>query len=123
MQSYDIAVIGAGSGGLTAVGMAKRRGAKVALIEKTKIGGECTHSGCIPSKTFIAAGKAYYALKQMQAFGLPPAQSASELNFGQVMAHVSSVIDGVYAHETPEVYRGMGIDVYIHPSGARFLEV
>ncbi len=53
MKQYDIVVIGAGSGGLKAALVAKQRGAKVALLEKNKIGGDCTHYGCIPSKTFL----------------------------------------------------------------------
>ena len=122
MQSYDIAVIGAGAGGLVAVGMAHRRGAKVALIEKNKIGGECTHSGCIPSKTIINVAKTFHAMGRTASLGLPPVEASTELDLAQVMAYVNSVIQGIYEHEKPQVYRDMGIDVYIHPSGAQFLD-
>ncbi len=67
MKHYDIAVIGAGSGGLVAATSAHRRGAKVALLEKNKIGGECTHSGCVPSKTLISSARAYQATKHTEA--------------------------------------------------------
>ena len=53
MKKYDLIVIGAGSGGLVAATSANREGLKVALLEKNKIGGECTHYGCIPSKAFF----------------------------------------------------------------------
>ena len=57
MKKYDLAVIGAGSGGLVAALEANRRGAKVVMMERKKIGGECTHSGCIPSKSFISSAR------------------------------------------------------------------
>lgn len=121
MRRYDIAVIGAGSGGLKAARTAYLRGAKVALIERNKIGGECTHSGCIPSKTIIHAAKVFHAAKHAESLGLPKVDAVADFEFAEVMEHVDSVVQSIYAHETPEVFQGMGIDVFIHPSGARFL--
>ena len=63
MKHYDIAVIGAGSGGLVAALTANRLGLRVAMLEKNKIGGECTHSGCVPSKTFISSARLYHAMQ------------------------------------------------------------
>lgn len=120
MRRYDIAVIGAGSGGLKAARTAHLQGAKVALIEKNKIGGECTHSGCIPSKTIIHAAKVFHAMKHAESLGLPKAHATADLEFAKVMEHVDSVVQSIYAHETPEVFQDMGIDVFIHPSGAKF---
>ena len=54
---YDLVIIGAGGGGITSAFEAQRLGAKVALLEKHKIGGECTHSGCVPSKALIDVAK------------------------------------------------------------------
>jgi pyruvate/2-oxoglutarate dehydrogenase complex dihydrolipoamide dehydrogenase (E3) component len=140
MKEYDIAVIGAGSaglvaaltanrrgtrvammGGLVAALTAHRRGARVAMIEKDKIGGECTHSGCVPSKSLINVAKTWQATKHTQALGLPSVQATTSLDFGTVMDYVDSIVQGVYAHEKPEVFQDMGIDVFIHPSGAQFL--
>jgi pyruvate/2-oxoglutarate dehydrogenase complex dihydrolipoamide dehydrogenase (E3) component len=120
MRSYDIAVIGAGSGGLKAARTAHLRGAKVALIEKNKIGGECTHSGCIPSKTIIHAAEVFHAMKHAESLGLPKANATADLEFAKVMEYVDSVVQSIYEHETPEVFQDMGIDVFIHPSGAKF---
>jgi len=65
-KRYDIVIIGAGGGGITAAFEAQRRGARVALLEKHKIGGECTHSGCVPSKALIDIAKNYHAIQQSQ---------------------------------------------------------
>jgi len=121
MKEYDIAVIGAGSAGLVAALTAHRRGARVAMIEKHKIGGECTHSGCVPSKTLINVAKTWQATKHTEALGLPSVQATTGLDFGVVMEHVDSVVQSIYEHEKPEVFQDMGIDVFIHPSGAQFL--
>jgi pyruvate/2-oxoglutarate dehydrogenase complex dihydrolipoamide dehydrogenase (E3) component len=94
----------------------------VALIERDRIGGECTHSGCIPSKTLVSAAKTFHEWRRTEAQSLPPVAPTADFSFGRVMAHVDSVVQSVYQHETPEVYRDMGIDVYIHPSGAQFLD-
>lgn len=120
MKKYDLAVIGAGSGGLVAALEANRRGARVALLEKTKIGGECTHSGCIPSKSFISSARLCHAMNDAKKMGLPRADVSVEFNFAEVMRRVDDIVQGVYLHEQPSLFRDMNIDVYVHPSGARF---
>ena len=57
VEKYDLCVIGAGSGGLVAATTANRMRLKTILVEKNKIGGECTHSGCVPSKAIINTAK------------------------------------------------------------------
>jgi pyruvate/2-oxoglutarate dehydrogenase complex dihydrolipoamide dehydrogenase (E3) component len=120
-MTYDVAVVGAGSAGLVAALTANRRGARVAMIEKNKIGGECTHSGCVPSKTLIHVAKTFQAAKDGPSLGLPEVQGLDTFDFGQVMEHVDSVVQGIYAHEQPQVFRDAGIDVFLDGSGAQFL--
>lgn len=121
MQEYDILVIGAGSGGLVAALEANRRGAKVAMLEKNKIGGECTHSGCVPSKALINVAKHYAAMEEAPALGLPAVDVAGQFDFASAMEHVASIVDGVYAHEQPEAFQQAGIDTFVHESGGQFL--
>jgi pyruvate/2-oxoglutarate dehydrogenase complex dihydrolipoamide dehydrogenase (E3) component len=120
-MGYDIAVVGAGSAGLVAALTANRRGARVAMIEKDKIGGECTHSGCVPSKTITHAARRLQASKGASSIGLPEPHSLDDFDFGRVMEHVDSVVQGIYAHEQPEAFRDAGIDVFLDSSGAQFL--
>jgi pyruvate/2-oxoglutarate dehydrogenase complex dihydrolipoamide dehydrogenase (E3) component len=121
MKKYDLAVIGAGSGGLVAALTANRRGLKVAMIEKNKIGGECTHAGCVPSKTFISSARLFHAMKKAERLGLPASNAESHLDFARVMEHVNDVVQSIYENEKPPVFENQGIDVYIHPAGAAFI--
>lgn len=120
-KHYDIAVIGAGSGGLVAATSAKRKGLSVVLIEKNKIGGECLHTGCVPSKTFINSSKVYSMAKKTNMFGLPLFIEKDKFDFSKIMEYVDSVVQNIYKDENPEVFQNLGIDVYVNPSGAQFI--
>ncbi len=120
MLEYDLIVIGAGSGGLVAATTGYRQGLKTALIEKNKIGGECTHYGCVPSKALLNAAKAYKSISKMKNLGIDIQKP--EVNFKQVMEEVDNVVQGIYAHETPDVFNKMGIDVFVNQSGAKFID-
>jgi len=120
MKSYDIIVIGAGSGGLVAATTAHRKGLKTALIEKHKIGGECTHFGCVPSKALINAAKAYHSLEKMHEVGI--STQMPEVDFGAIMQKVDDIVQGIYKHETPDIFENMGIDVFVNESGAKFID-
>jgi pyruvate/2-oxoglutarate dehydrogenase complex dihydrolipoamide dehydrogenase (E3) component len=115
MKDYDICVIGAGSAGLVAATTANQLGAKTVLVEKNKIGGECLHSGCVPSKTFLHSANIYYYAKNSTIFGLP-SWKIEEPDLTKIMEHVKSVIESIYQHENKEVFEDIGIDVFIGKS-------
>ena len=116
---YDLVIIGAGSAGLTAADIAASLGARVALVEKGQLGGDCTWTGCIPSKALLRAAKAAHEMRTADRFGLPSAEPTVDLR--AVMARVQAVIHQVYEDaDSPQVQRDKGIDV-IHGE-ARFLD-
>ena len=119
---YDLVIIGAGGGGITSAFEAQRLGAKVALLEKHKIGGECTHSGCVPSKALIDVAKNFHSINNSSAHGLHSVDVKSGFEFKRAMEHVKSIIDGVYAHEQPKRFNDLGIDTYINSTGASFVD-
>ncbi|MBI3966386.1 MAG: FAD-dependent oxidoreductase [Chloroflexi bacterium] len=117
-DEYDLVVIGAGSGGLSAAPFAAQLGAKVALVEKDRVGGDCLWTGCVPSKAFIKAAKVAWEMRTADHYGIEAVQPRVEL--GSVMAHVKQVVERVYAFESPRSLEEEGIEVVL--SGARFLD-
>jgi len=117
-QTYDLVIIGAGSAGLTAAAFAIHLGARVALVEKNRTGGGCTWSGCVPSKTLLKTAKIAHQMRTAAAHGLTSVEPAVDLS--RVLAHVRSVVADVYQHESPEVLRADGIDVFLDT--ARFID-
>ncbi len=113
MKNYDICVIGAGSAGLVAATTALRSGAKTALVEKAKVGGECLHSGCIPSKTLIHAARLKHAIADASNHGFPAIEIPSSFRFGNVMQHVHDTVESIYRNENKNTFGAMGIDVHI----------
>src|SRR5664279_4765770 len=72
LQDYDIGIIGGGSAGLTIAAGAAQFGAKTLLIDKDdKLGGDCLHYGCVPSKTLIKTAHVHHLMKNASSFGLP----------------------------------------------------
>jgi len=67
---YDLIIIGAGSAGLTAAGFAAHLGLKVALVEKNLVGGDCTWTGCVPSKSPLKAAKITNDMRNAHRFGI-----------------------------------------------------
>lgn len=115
---YDLAVIGAGAAGLVASKSAVRLGLKVALIEKERTGGDCTWSGCVPSKALLAAAKVAHTAKDGARYGVHVGDI--RIDFAAAMRHVDHTIQEIYAEETPDVLRKDRIDVYM--TLARFVD-
>ncbi|WP_026690610.1 dihydrolipoyl dehydrogenase family protein [Alteribacter aurantiacus] len=111
MKKYDVAVIGGGSGGLTAAIGSVQFGAKVAIIEKDlEPGGDCLHYGCVPSKAYIKAAKEIHAArKAAEEFGL---ELSGAIDFSVVKSRVKEAIADIQPHDSRERLRSLGIDEY-----------
>lgn len=114
---YDLVIIGAGSGGLTAAEFAARLGAKVALVEKERIGGDCTWTGCVPSKALLKVAKVAHQVRAANDYGVCVGQPAVDM--AKVRAYVQQAVEAVYRHETPDRLAEQGIEVVM--GAARFL--
>jgi pyruvate/2-oxoglutarate dehydrogenase complex dihydrolipoamide dehydrogenase (E3) component len=108
---YDIGIIGGGAAGLTVASGAAQLGAKTLLVEKEeKLGGDCLHFGCVPSKTLIRTAQAYYTMKNSQAFGLPPVE-VPPVDFAKVKERIQSVIETIQKHDSEERFCSLGANV------------
>jgi pyruvate/2-oxoglutarate dehydrogenase complex dihydrolipoamide dehydrogenase (E3) component len=105
----DICVIGAGSGGLSVAAAAAAFGVPVVLIEKSKMGGECLNTGCVPSKSLIAAGRRARVIAEASAFGVT-AQAAG-IDFARVHDHVHGIIAAIAPNDSKERIKGLGVRV------------
>lgn len=106
---YDLIIIGAGSAGLVAARFARQLGLAVAMVERSRVGGDCTWTGCVPSKALLRAAGVANALRSAGKYGISPAKPAVNLHL--VMERIRSVIRGIYDTESPEALAGEGIDV------------
>ncbi len=115
---FDMLVIGGGAAGLTAAGMSAVLGAKTALVEVRKLGGDCTWYGCIPSKSLLRTASVAHQMRTAGRFGLTPANV--EHDFTRVMDRVHSIREHIYAGaDAPPNFERLGVEVI--PGRARFL--
>ncbi|MFA7261714.1 MAG: FAD-dependent oxidoreductase [Caulobacter sp.] len=105
----DLAIIGAGAGGLSVASGAAQLGAKVVLFEHGEMGGDCLNYGCVPSKALIAAVGAAAAARDAGRLGV--SASAVTIDFARVMAHVRGVIGAIAPHDSQERFEGLGVRV------------
>ncbi|RME16977.1 MAG: pyridine nucleotide-disulfide oxidoreductase, partial [Bdellovibrio sp.] len=110
MKKYNLIVIGAGSGGLVASYIAATLKARVALIEKDKMGGDCLNTGCVPSKAFIRSAKVVAYTQKASKYGLKSLRA--EFEFSDIMDRVQKVIQRIEPHDSIERYTKLGVDCY-----------
>jgi len=112
----DLCVIGAGSGGLSVAAGAAQMGARVVLVEKGRMGGDCLNYGCVPSKALIAAAGAADGVRRAGRFGVNGHEP--EVDFPAVREHLRGVIAAIAPHDSVERFEGLGVTVIA--AAARF---
>ncbi len=107
---YDMVVIGGGSAGLTGSGIAASLGAKTAMIEAAKLGGDCTWYGCVPSKALIKAAKTARTISTAGKYGLK--DTTPKFNFADVIRRIHTTREEIYEEaDAPHHFENLGIDV------------
>ncbi|MGE4593796.1 FAD-dependent oxidoreductase [Alcaligenes sp.] len=108
---YDrnLVVIGGGSAGLVTAYIAAAVKAKVTLVEKHKLGGDCLNTGCVPSKALIRSAKFLSHLSRSRDFGIGTAHA--DFDFSDIMQRVQSIIKTIEPHDSAERYTKLGVDV------------
>ena len=111
-EQYNLVVIGAGSGGLVTAAGAAGLGAKVALIEKNALGGDCLNVGCVPSKALLSAAKRAAAVRDAGDYGIRGAEAA-EVDFPAVMDRMRELRAQIAPNDSAKRFRDLGIDVFL----------
>lgn len=117
-RPYDLVVLGGGTAGLVSSMIAASVGARVALVERDRTGGDCLWTGCVPSKSLIAAAQLAHRMRHAGRVGLAPVEP--EIDFADVMGHVQRAIATIEPQDAPDRLRAEGVEV-IHGAG-RFLD-
>ena len=105
----DILVIGAGSAGLSVAAGAAQMGARVVLLEKGEMGGDCLNYGCVPSKALLAAAARAQDMREAGGFGIAPV--APQVDYAAVMEHVAGAIATIAPHDSQARFEGLGVTV------------
>ncbi|MBI4540495.1 MAG: FAD-dependent oxidoreductase [Gemmatimonadetes bacterium] len=108
-REYDFIAVGGGTAGLVSAVGARIFGARVALVEREALGGDCLWTGCVPSKALIASARLAHRMRHAERLGLRGAAPAHA--FREVMLRMRAVRERVSEHDDPERFRRMGIDV------------
>ena len=107
---YDLVVIGAGSGGLVSAYVAALLQARVALVEKHLMGGDCLNTGCVPSKALISSAKLIERIRHAKEMGL--SEMEPSFNFEDVFARMRERRAQIEPHDSVERFEGLGVDVF-----------
>ncbi|NJD69284.1 MAG: mercuric reductase [candidate division NC10 bacterium] len=110
MDTFDLAVIGGGTAGLVTAAGAASLGVTVALIERDRLGGECLHTGCVPSMALTRSAKALHLMRRAADFGLNTPEVS--FDFVKVRDRMRQVQQQVGKHDSPERFKGLGVTLF-----------
>ena len=106
---YNVIVLGAGSAGLVSAYIGATVNARVALIEKNRMGGDCLNTGCVPSKALLRTARLVQEARDSERYGIRG--MTADFSLAGIMQRVRDVIARIEPHDSPERYRDMGVDV------------
>ncbi|PIR26717.1 MAG: pyridine nucleotide-disulfide oxidoreductase [Deltaproteobacteria bacterium CG_4_10_14_0_2_um_filter_43_8] len=109
-KKYQLVIIGGGVGGLVAASGAAQLGAKVALVEKARLGGDCLHYGCVPTKSLVRSAHVAHLCKNAALFGMK--MKNFEVDFHKVQERRLKVQHHLEEHDDPKRFEEMGVDLY-----------
>ncbi len=109
MEKFEIAIIGAGSGGLSLASVCAQSGLKTILFERHKMGGDCLNYGCVPSKSLLAVAKQCWQAHKTEQLGCSFSQKS--LNMAAVMESIQSKIQHIAVHDSVERFQSLGVTV------------
>ncbi len=108
---YDLLVIGGGTAGLVSAAGAASLGARVALVERDKLGGECLYTGCVPTKALIKSARVASLVDQAEEFGVKTERA--KVDFPAVMDRMRRVVRAAGEHDDPDRFRKMGVELFL----------
>ncbi|MBI4948671.1 MAG: mercuric reductase [Deltaproteobacteria bacterium] len=118
MKEFDLVIIGGGVAGLVSASGAAQLGARVALVDKTSLGGDCLRTGCVPTKRLVASAKVASLLRRAGEFGIKTGEV--EVDFPAVMDSMRRTQDSIAVNDDPERFRRMGVEVFF--GAGKFLD-
>ncbi len=105
---YDLLVIGGGSGGLSIASAAAQMGVKVLLVDKDEFGGDCLHSGCVPSKSLIKTAKVAQSIRDGEKYGLKKQEPL--FDWENVTGRINNIQEVIQEHDSSERFQSLGAD-------------
>ena len=111
-MNYDMVVVGGGAAGMVTAASAAIFGAKTCMIERNAVGGDCLYTGCVPSKSFLAASNAAYEAKNASKYGIEV--SDIKVNFPKLMERLREVRAKISHHDSVTSFQNMyGVDIFL----------
>ena len=111
-ERYNLVVVGGGTAGLVTAAGAAGLGAKVALVERHLLGGDCLNTGCVPSKALLAAARAAAAVRAASGFGIH-FDGTVRVDFAAVMERMRRLRADLAPHDSARRFRELGVDVFL----------
>ncbi|MDQ4105627.1 MAG: FAD-dependent oxidoreductase, partial [Actinomycetota bacterium] len=108
---YDLVVIGGGTAGLVSAAGAASLGARTALVERDRPGGDCLYRGCVPTKALVKSARVAHLVRLSEEYGIK--NSGYEVDFPSVMARMDRIISIAGERDDPIRFRKMGVDVFL----------